>query len=48
MTTPMASPRISPELRTGAFYFTMFMSSGVVTAYAGIWWDLGEPGTPKG
>ena len=37
MTTPIAAPRISPELRAGAFYFTMYMSSGVVTAYAGIW-----------
>ncbi len=37
MTTSIAVPRVSPELRAGAFYFTMFMSSGVVTAYAGIW-----------
>jgi PPP family 3-phenylpropionic acid transporter len=37
MTSSIAAPRISPELRAGAFYFTMYMSSGVITAYAGIW-----------
>ncbi len=37
MSKSTAATRISPELRAGAFYFTMFMSSGVVTAYAGIW-----------
>lgn len=30
-------PDLSPEFRAAAFYFTLFMSSGVATAYGGIW-----------
>jgi PPP family 3-phenylpropionic acid transporter len=31
--------RVSPELRVGAFYFTQFMTGGVATVYAGIWFS---------
>lgn len=37
MTGAMRRPELSPELRTGAFYFTIYMTAGVATAYAGIW-----------
>jgi MFS transporter, PPP family, 3-phenylpropionic acid transporter len=33
----MTPLRLSPELRTAAFYFTIYMSAGVATAYGGIW-----------
>jgi PPP family 3-phenylpropionic acid transporter len=29
----------TPELRAAAFYFTIYMSAGVATAYAGIWFS---------
>lgn len=32
-----AQGAFSPELRAGAFYFTIYMASGAATAYAGIW-----------
>lgn len=28
---------LTPELRAGAFYFTIYMTAGTATAYAGIW-----------
>ena len=41
MTSPMsldqAVQRISPELRTSAYYFVHFTAGGAVTAYGGIW-----------
>ncbi len=37
MSAIAAAPRISPELRALAFYFTIFMAPGVATAYGGIW-----------
>lgn len=37
MTSPAAAPRVSPELRAASFYFTIYMSAGAATAYAGIW-----------
>jgi PPP family 3-phenylpropionic acid transporter len=37
MPSTSVAPRISPELRAGAFYFTLYMSAGTATAYAGIW-----------
>jgi PPP family 3-phenylpropionic acid transporter len=36
----------SPELRVGAFYFTQFMTGGVITVYGGIW--LAEKGLGEG
>lgn len=30
---------LTPELRAGAFYFTIYQSAGVATAYAGIWFQ---------
>ena len=36
--TPVAvAPRLSPELRATAFYFSLFMSAAAGTVYAGIW-----------
>jgi PPP family 3-phenylpropionic acid transporter len=35
--TTAEKPAISPELRSGIFYFIGFMSMGATTAYAGIW-----------
>jgi PPP family 3-phenylpropionic acid transporter len=37
---------VSPELRVGAFYFTQFMTGGVITVYGGIW--LAERGMSEG
>jgi PPP family 3-phenylpropionic acid transporter len=39
MTAALAKPAVAPELRAAAFYFTIFMSAGVATAYAGIWFS---------
>jgi PPP family 3-phenylpropionic acid transporter len=38
MTSQPASP-FSPEARTTVYYFTLFMSMGASTVYAGIWFD---------
>lgn len=35
--TTMRAPGLSPELRTAGFYFTIYMTAGVATAYSGIW-----------
>ncbi len=37
MTAAAAGPRLSPELRATAFYFTFFMSNAAAAVYAGIW-----------
>ena len=37
MTSIAAAPRVSPELRATAFYFSFFMSAAAGTVYAGIW-----------
>jgi hypothetical protein len=37
MTAIAGAPRFSPELRATAFYFTIYMSSGAATVFAGIW-----------
>jgi PPP family 3-phenylpropionic acid transporter len=37
MPLDQAVQRISPELRTSAFYFVHFTAGGAVTAYGGIW-----------
>lgn len=37
MTVVATSPRPSPELRATAFYFTLYMSAGAATVFAGIW-----------
>jgi PPP family 3-phenylpropionic acid transporter len=37
---------ITPEFRAGAFYFTIYMSAGTATAYAGIW--LADQGISAG
>jgi MFS transporter, PPP family, 3-phenylpropionic acid transporter len=34
-----ARQRISPELRVGAFYSTLFMTAGAATVFAGIWFS---------
>jgi PPP family 3-phenylpropionic acid transporter len=39
---PVPDPVLTPELRTSAFYATLFMSVGALTVYGGIW--LGERG----
>lgn len=39
---PVPDPVLTPELRTTAFYATLFMSVGALTVYGGIW--LGEKG----
>ena len=37
MTAIAGAPRLSPELRATAFYFTLYMSAGAGTVFAGIW-----------
>lgn len=40
MTSTATKPAgVSPEFRAGAFYFTIYMTAGVATAYAGIWFS---------
>lgn len=42
MTLAAAPPRLSPELRATAFYFTLFMSAAAASVHGGIW--LAEKG----
>ena len=37
MTTSLAEPRFSPELRAAIYHFTVFGTAGVASVYFGIW-----------
>jgi PPP family 3-phenylpropionic acid transporter len=46
---PDSGSRLTPELRTTIYYFTLFTTGGAITAYAGIWFadqglDAGQIG----